>query len=80
MTPGELQRGSSPDPLFATWIATYAGADFDGAFQELLDLTDSIGANLSHEGQQSAIDKFATAARYEWMFWDAAYHRIGWPL
>ncbi len=76
----ELQRRSSPDPLFARWIATYAGADFDCAVQELLDLTDSIGANLSQEGVQSAIDKFATAARYEWMFWEAAYQRIGWPL
>jgi len=76
----ELQSRSSPDPLFTRWIDTYAGEDFDSAVQELLDLTDSIGATLSQEGRESAIDHFATAARYEWMFWDAAYHRIDWLL
>jgi thiaminase/transcriptional activator TenA len=46
----------------------------------VLDLTELIGAPLSERDQQSAVDCFVTAARYEWMFWDAAYHRTGWPV
>lgn len=76
----ELLAHSSPDPLYARWIDTYAGEEFDVAVQQMLDLTDSIGATLSEPGRESAIDHFVTATRYEWMFWDAAYHRSGWPL
>lgn len=75
-----LLARSSPDPLCARWIETYGGEEFDRAVEEMLELTDSIGAHLSARDRQSAIDHFVTTARYEWMFWDAAYHRIGWPL
>ncbi len=76
----ELLERSSPDPLYVRWIHTYAGEEFDRAVREVLELTDLIGATLSEADQTSAIDCFATAARYEWMFWDAAYQRTGWPV
>lgn len=71
---------SSPDPLYARWIETYGGDEFDHPVEEMLELTDSIGAQLSTRHRQSAIDHFVISARYEWMFWDAAYHGVGWPL
>ncbi|MDQ6846792.1 MAG: thiaminase II [Candidatus Dormibacteraeota bacterium] len=71
---------SSPDPLYARWIETYGGDEFDRAVEEMLELTDSIGAQVSTRDRESAIDHFAITARYEWMFWDAAYRRVGWPL
>ncbi len=66
--------------MYARWIHTYAGEAFDRAVREVLDLTDLIGATLGEPDQTSAIGCFATAARYEWMFWDAAFHRTGWPV
>jgi thiaminase (transcriptional activator TenA) len=71
---------SSPDPLYARWIETYGGDEFERAVEEMLELTDSIGGRLSAPERESAIDHFVITARYEWMFWDAAYHRVGWPL
>ncbi len=76
----ELRARSSPDPLYLRWIHTYAGEEFDRSVREVLDLTDVIGATLSERDQTSAIDCFATAARHEWMFWDAAYQRAAWPV
>jgi thiaminase/transcriptional activator TenA len=76
----ELLARSSPDPLYLRWIHNYAGVEFGRAVREVLDLTDVIGATLTEPEQTSAIDCFATAARYEWMFWDAAYRRTGWPV
>jgi thiaminase/transcriptional activator TenA len=75
-----LLARSSPDPLYARWIATYGGEEFDQALEEILALTDSLGARLSASDRESAIDHFLTAARYEWMFWDAAHRREGWPI
>lgn len=75
-----LLAQSSPDPLYAQWIETYADEEFARAVQEMLELTDFIGAALSERDQQSAIDHFATTARYEWLFWDAAYHQSWWPI
>jgi len=75
-----LLNNSSPDPLYARWIETYGGEDFDQAVGEMLELTDSIGTPLNARDRRSAIDHFVITARYEWMFWDAAYHRLGWPL
>jgi len=71
---------SSPDPLYARWIQTYGGDEFDHAVEEMLQLTDSIGAKLGACDRNSAVHHFGIAARYEWMFWDAAYGRVEWPL
>jgi len=75
-----LLSRSSPDPLYVRWIATYGGEDFERAVGEMLELTDAIGEHLSARDQQSSTDHFAITTRYEWMFWEAAYHRAGWPL
>jgi thiaminase (transcriptional activator TenA) len=75
-----LFGSSSRDALYARWIETYGGEEFDRAVGEMLELTDSIGAQLGARDRQTAIDHFVIAARYEWMFWDAAYHRLGWPF
>lgn len=75
-----LLAESSPDPLYARWIATYGGDEFERAVDEMIELTDVIGATLTAAEQQSAIDHFVISARYEWLFWDAAWHRAGWPV
>lgn len=76
----ELLARSSPDPLYARWIDTYGGEEFAHAVREIVDLTDAVGARLNEDEQRSAIAHFVVSARYEWMFWDAAYKRAWWPV
>jgi thiaminase/transcriptional activator TenA len=76
----ELLARSSPDPLYARWIDTYGGEEFGQAVQAVLDLTDEVGPPASRAAQASAMRHFATTARYEWMFWDAAYRQVSWPI
>jgi thiaminase/transcriptional activator TenA len=47
---------------------------------EVLDLTDRIGSTLTPAEEAVARAHFATTARYEWMFFDAAHRREGWPV
>ena len=74
-----VERGSR-DPRYRAWIDTYAGAEFAQVVAEALALADRIGPQLSHHEEALARQHFAVTARYEWMFWDAAWRLEEWPL
>ena len=76
----ELLRTSSPDPLYARWIASYGDEAFQGVVRRVLELTDRIGAELSPAERARAVRHFALTSRYEWMFWDAAWRGETWPV
>ncbi|HET9648465.1 MAG TPA: thiaminase II [Microlunatus sp.] len=75
-----LAANSSPDPLYARWIGTYGSPEFDAIVTEVLAAADRLGRDLGPAEQQRCLRHFRTTARYEWMFWDAAYQRVDWPL
>jgi thiaminase (transcriptional activator TenA) len=74
-----IERGS-PDRRFQNWIDSYGGEDFAATVAEVLKLTDEIGPTLTSADEAAARAHFATTARYEWMFFDAAYRRESWPV
>ena len=74
-----LGRGS-PEPRYARWIETYAGEGFAAVVADVLTLTDHTGEGLGAAEEARARAHFAATARYEWMFWDAAWRREGWPV
>ena len=76
----ELLAKGSPHPLYGRWIATYAGDEYAAVVRDVLALTERVGRNI-RSAERTAVERhFATAARYEWMFWDAAWRRERWPL
>ena len=76
----ELVGRGSPDPRYARWIDTYAGGAFAATVAEVLALADRVGAGLGPDESARATGHFVTTARYEWMFWDAAWRREAWPV
>ena len=74
-----INRGS-PDPRYQRWIDTYAGDEYQTIVAEVLALADTVGLTLSVTDETRARAHFATTARYEWMFWDAAWRREVWPV
>ncbi|MGI5127303.1 thiaminase II [Pseudonocardia sp. CA-107938] len=76
----ELVAAGSADPLYARWIATYGGAEFQTVVDEVLAETDRIGAAASPAELAAMRTHFTTTSRYEWMFWDAAWRQEQWPL
>jgi len=76
----ELLARSSPDPLYARWIAMYGGAEFQTVVDSVLALTDRVGADISAAEQALMREHFTTTSRYEWMFWDAGYRCETWPV
>lgn len=76
----DLVLRSSPDPLYARWIDTYAGEEFAGIVAAVLELAERVGPALPPAEHAAVARHFLTAARYEWMFWDAAWRREIWPV
>jgi len=73
-----LAKGSS-DPRYQRWIDTYAGEEFTATVAEVLAFADLIGQDLSAGEDRRASAHFTVTARYEWMFWDAAWRVEQWP-
>lgn len=76
----ELLAASSPDPAYAEWIDTYGSAEFDAVVESVLAVTDALGDDLGPSERRRCLEHFATTTRYEWMFWDAAYRQLAWPV
>jgi thiaminase/transcriptional activator TenA len=70
----------SPEPHYQRWIDTYAGDGFAASVAEVLAIADRCGPALGPEEERRARGHFRTTARYEWMFWDAAWRQERWPL
>ncbi len=75
-----LQRHGSGDPLYQRWIQMYAGQEYQAVVEAVLQVTDRIGGKVSEPELGSMRRHFHTTARYEWMFWDAAYRMQAWPV
>jgi thiaminase/transcriptional activator TenA len=73
-----LEAGKRPDhPVYREWIELHGPA-------VLGDLVGWIGEHLDHAGLEHSRARleqiFRTALRYEYLFWEAAYHgHSGWP-
>jgi len=76
----ELVTRGSPDSRYQRWIDTYADDEYQTLVAEVLTLADEVGTTLSATEEARAREHFATAARYEWMFFDAAWRREVWPV
>lgn len=69
----KLLKQSSPDPLYAWWIETYGGDEYQETVAGVLDLLDEVPM------EPVVLERALTTARYEWMFWDAAWRQESWP-
>eukprot|EP00802_Teleaulax_amphioxeia_P012050 Tamp_12088.p1 GENE.Tamp_12088~~Tamp_12088.p1 ORF type:complete len:258 (-),score=70.32 Tamp_12088:1035-1808(-) len=65
---------------YRKWIELYGGADFEKATQEACAICDKLAASASVETQERMLQAYLQASRFEWMFWDSAYHQRGWPI
>ncbi|RCG30210.1 thiaminase II [Sphaerisporangium album] len=75
-----LLAKSSPDPLYAQWIAAYGDPAFQKVVRRVVNLTDRTGADSTPRQRAVALAHFVTTARYEWMFWDASWRQESWPV
>jgi thiaminase/transcriptional activator TenA len=75
-----LERATSPDPLYARWIATYASSEFGAVVQAVLAATDAMAERLRPPERDAMQRHVLTTTRYEWMFWDMGWRQESWPV
>jgi thiaminase/transcriptional activator TenA len=73
-----LAAAGSPEPRYAAWIATYGGEEFDEAARAAVEAAGRALEGLDAPRLASALRHARVAARYEWMFWDAAWRGEEW--
>lgn len=71
-------RAGSDNP-YRAWIDTYAGDDFAAAVAAMIATTDALAAAASAAEGVAMQAAFTRAMQLEWMFWDSAHRREGWP-
>lgn len=76
----ELARATSPDPLYARWIAAYDSPEFGAVVRAVLDATNEVAAGLGDIERAAMRRHFRTTSRYEWMFWDMGDRGERWPF
>jgi thiaminase/transcriptional activator TenA len=76
----QLEQATSPDPLYARWIATYASDEFGDVVRAVLRATDVVGERLGAAERAAMRRHVLTTTRYEWMFWDMGWRLEAWPV
>jgi thiaminase/transcriptional activator TenA len=65
---------------YASWIAMYAGEEFEELADWCRELVDRAGAGLPDAANRRMEDAFLTSSRYELAFWEMAWTREHWPM
>ena len=76
----ELLRRGSPNPRYQKWIGTYGGDEYGSVVRQVIEVTDTMAADLAPPERALVHQHFRTTSRYEWMFWDMGYRREAWPV
>ena len=74
-----ITRAAAPHNRYRAWIDTYADPRFGDAVQRVIDIADQAASSATPARRASMLTAFARSARYEWLFWDGAYQKRGWP-
>jgi thiaminase/transcriptional activator TenA len=73
-----LERAGSRDATYQRWIDNYSSAGYERTVQAVLAIINEVAASAPADSRARMHANFRRAARYEWMFWDSAYHKRRW--
>lgn len=74
-----LEGPRPPNPIYAAWIEFYGAGMMTARPIGMVEAYDDL-ASLADPATLARCERnYLISSRYEWMFWDAAYHRRMWP-
>lgn len=74
------ERGRPDHDLYSQWIEMYAGEEFTTLTEWCKDVMDEVADGAPSRHKAAYRDRFHTSARYEYLFWDAAWDGEEWPV
>jgi thiaminase (transcriptional activator TenA) len=72
-------RGAA-NPFYAEWIAMYTSPEFVEGAERLAQLLDDLALGLPARETDQLETIFLTSSRYEYLFWEMSWNRLGWPV
>ena len=76
---GAIVGSAAPDNPYRAWIDTYADPRFGEAVRAAIAIADRAAEAATPPIRDAMLAAFARSAQYEYLFWDGAYQRRGWP-
>ena len=70
---------AAPQNPYKAWIDTYADERFGDAVKTVIAIADRAAESAAPATRTRMRTAFIRACQYEWLFWDGAYRRRGWP-
>ena len=74
-----IAQTAAPENPYRAWIDTYADERFGKAVETAVTIGDRAAAAATAAMRAAMLGAFIRACQYEWLFWDGAYQRRGWP-
>src|ERR1700757_619271 len=74
-----IAKRAAPDNPYRAWIDTYADEGFGDAVRMVIGITDRAASATTESVRARMMTAFVRSTQYEWLFWDGAYQRRGWP-
>ncbi|MSO75658.1 MAG: thiaminase II [Alphaproteobacteria bacterium] len=75
-----IKTRAAHDNPYRAWIETYADPAFGAAVEAVKIAVDKAAAGASAATRARMLAAFIRSSQYEWLFWDGAYQRRGWPV
>lgn len=77
----ELSRlpGASEHAFYGDWIKMYSSEEFGGLAQWCIGLLDQLTEGKPESELNKLEEIFLNTTRYEYLFWEMAYHMETWP-
>ena len=76
---GAIVERAAPDNPYRAWIDTYADPRFGEAVRMVIEIADRAAEAVTPRARDAMLAAFIRSVQYEYLFWDGAYHRRGWP-
>jgi thiaminase/transcriptional activator TenA len=73
-------RGLPPEPRYRKWIALYASPEFAAYGRWLRETLEALAPTLAPADVARLQRTFHTSSRWEYLFWDMAWHMERWRL
>jgi thiaminase/transcriptional activator TenA len=75
-----IARQANASNPYRAWIDTYADEGFGAAVRAVITATDKAADDTTQAIRTRMMTAFVRSTQFEWLFWDGAYQRRGWPV
>ena len=75
-----LKNQTAGNNKYQNWINTYEGEEFTKSVLEAISICDELAEKCTEEQQIAMTEAFIMCSKFEWMFWDSAYHMEQWKI